>query len=285
MKSVLITGAARGIGRATSLRLARAGWQVHAGVRKAADGEALVAELGSGASGEIVPLTFDVTDDAAVAALPESLPETLDAVVNNAGIVIDGPVESLTSENLRMQFNVNVVGPVAVTRAVLPKIRAGKGRIVFVSSVSGLISTPWTGAYNSSKFALEGMADALRLELRPWGIPVSLVEPANTKTDMWDGAQDMFDAGVKGLTDEERELYDGHLKGVRRTLGMMQKTASPVEGVAGTIEKALTAKRPRARYIVGIPAKIQVVASGLTPRPILDAALAKATGVPGKPKS
>lgn len=285
MSSVLITGAGRGIGRATSLRLARAGWTVHAGVRKAEDGTALVAELGDGAAGKIEPVILDVTDDAAIAAVAAELPDRLDAVINNAGIVIDGPVESLTTDRLQEQFAVNVSGPVAVTRAVLPKIRAAGGRVVFVSSVSGRISTPWTGAYNSSKFALEGIADALRIELRPWKIPVSLVEPANTQTDMWGGAQEMFDAGVEGMTDEERALYGGHMKGMRRTLGIMQKTASPVDGVAKAIEHALTAKRPRARYVVGAPAKAQVISAGLTPRPVLDFVLAAATGVPRRAKT
>jgi NAD(P)-dependent dehydrogenase (short-subunit alcohol dehydrogenase family) len=283
MNSVLITGAGRGIGRATTLRLATSGWKVFAGVRKIEDGEALVAELGE-AIGEIVPVVLDVTDDTAIAAAAESLPDSLDAVVNNAGIVIDGPVESLTRERLRDQFDVNVIGAVAVTRAVLPKIRAAKGRIVFISSVSGRISTPWTGAYGSSKFALEGMADALRLELRPWKIKVALIEPANTETDLWGDAQKQFDAGVDAMTDAERALYGGHMKGVRRTLGLMNKTASPVEGVAETIENALTAKRPRARYVVGIPAKVQVISAALTPRPLLDVVLAKATGVPRKAK-
>jgi NAD(P)-dependent dehydrogenase (short-subunit alcohol dehydrogenase family) len=282
MSSVLITGAGRGIGKATTLRLATSGWTVYAGVRKPEDGEALVAELGTTSAGEIIPVTLDVADEASVDALAAALPDTLDGVVNNAGIAVDGPVESLTRERLRQQYEVNVFGAVGVTRAVLPKIRAAKGRIVFISSVSGRISTPWTGAYNSSKFALEGIADALRLELRPWKIHVSLVEPANTKTDMWESAQEVFDAGVAGMTDDERRLYDGHMKGVRRTLGMMLKTASPVEGVAESVESALNAKRPRARYVVGVPAKVQVASSAVTPRPLLDFVLAKAMGVPRK---
>lgn len=281
MKTVLITGAGRGIGRATSLRLARAGWQVYAGVRKPEDGAALVDELGS-ASGMIEPVELDIADDSSVAALAAKLPDALDAVVNNAGIVIDGPVESLTSERLREQFNVNVVGQVAVARAVMPKIRAAGGRIVFVSSVSGRVSTPWTGAYNSSKFAIEGMADAMRIELSPWKIPVVLVEPANTQTDMWGEAQTMFDAGVAGMSEHERELYTGHMKGMRRTLGLMQKTAKPVETVAATIEKTLTARRPKARYIVGAPAKLQAWSAHLTPTRVLDFVLARATGVPRK---
>ncbi len=280
MKTVLITGAGRGIGKTAALRMARAGWHVYAGVRKPEDGVALVAELGEGSPGAIEPVELDVADDASVAALAEKLPETLDGVVNNAGIAIDGPVEALTQERMREQFDVNVVGQAAVTRAVLPKIRAGRGRIVFVSSVSGRIATPWTGAYNASKFAIEGLGDSLRIELRPWKIPVSLIEPANTKTDMWDTAQDVFDEGVAAMSDSERELYKGHMKGMRRTLGMMQKTASPAEGVAKQIEKALTASRPRARYVVGFGAKAQAIGGAITPRPILDLVLATATGVP-----
>lgn len=282
MKTVLITGASRGIGRTTALRLANAGWHVYAGVRKPADGAALVAELGAQASGKIEAVELDITDDASIAALAERLPDRLDAVVNNAGIAVDGPVESLTGDRLREQFAVNVVGQSLVTRTVLEKIRAAGGRIVFVSSVSGRVSTPWTGAYNASKFAIEGLADALRIELRPWKIPVSLVEPANTRTDMWESAQEVFDQGVAEMSERERELYGGHIKGMRRTLGMMLKTASPPEGVAASIEKALTASRPRARYVVGLPAKLQATSAKFTPRPLLDFVLATATGVPRK---
>lgn len=281
--SVLITGAGRGIGRVTALRLAEAGWTVFAGARNFADGEALAAEIAGSTTGSIVPVQLDVTDDASIAAAAAALPDRLEAVVNNAGIAIDGPVESLTRQRLAEQFEVNLFGAVAVTRAVLPRIRAAGGRIVFVSSVSGRIATPWTGAYNASKFALEGLADSLRIELRPWKIPVVLVEPANTKTDMWDGAIDVFEAGVAAMSDDERALYSGHMKGMRRTLTMMQKTAAPAGTVAESIQTALTSKRPRARYVVGAPAKLQVVGAALTPRPMLDFVLAKTTGVPRKP--
>ncbi|MGB0871939.1 MAG: SDR family oxidoreductase [Solirubrobacterales bacterium] len=278
MKSVLITGAARGIGRASALHFASKGWNVYAGVRNSADGEALVSEGGDA----IVPLTLDVTNDEQIAALGDVLPDRLDALVNNAGIAIDGPVEALTRERLRQQFEVNVDGQVAVTRAVLPKLRAAQGRIVFISSVSGRIATPWTGAYNASKYAIEAIADALRMELRPWKIRVSLVEPVNTATDMWGLAGDVFDETMAGMTAEEVALYAGHAKGMKRTIGMMQKTAVPVERVVKRIDAALTARHPKARYPVGATARAQLLLAAVSPTPIQDRVLALATGVPRK---
>lgn len=277
MPTVLVTGASRGIGRTTALRLAAAGWDVLAGVRRAEDGEALLADA---PAGRLTPILLDVADDAQIAALDDLLPPTLDAVVNNAGIVVPGPLEAVSSADLRTQFEVNVVGAAAVTRAVLPRIRAARGRIVFVSSVSGRLSTPMTGAYNASKFALEGLADAWRVELRPWGIRVSLVEPAMTDTDLWRLADETNDAAEAALSPAHRELYAAHIAGFRKTIPLMQRMAKPVDGAAAAIERALTARRPRARYVVGRDAHAQAVLGELTPTPLRDALFARATGVP-----
>lgn len=269
MRSVLVTGASRGIGRATAERLVALGWTVYAGVR-AADH----APAGTTA------VLLDVTDDAQVAALADALPERLDAVVNNAGVVVAGPVEALTTEDLRRQLDINVVGQVAVTKAVLPKLRAAGGRVVFVSSVSGRIATPLTGAYNASKFALEALADCLRMELRPWGIPVSLVEPGAIDTDMWQTAPEMIEETNGAMAPEYQELYAAHVDGMRKTVRFVQKQASPPKTVVAAIEKALTAEKPKARYVVGADSKAQLAAKAVLPTRVMDAFLAGGTGVP-----
>jgi NAD(P)-dependent dehydrogenase (short-subunit alcohol dehydrogenase family) len=277
--AVLITGASRGIGRATAMRLASKGWDIVATVRRAEDGGQLIAEA---PAGKVQAVQLDVTDAGQVEQLAGHLPNRLDAVVNNAGIVVPGPLESLTTGQFRYQLEVNVIGPLAVTNAVLPKLRSSRGRVVFVSSLSGRISTPMTGAYSASKFAVEAIADAWRLELKPWGISVCVVEPAMTDTDMWRNAPEQQNSTESQMAPEHRELYRKHLNGVRRTIPRLQRMAKPVEGVAATIEVALTASRPKARYVVGLDAKAQAAITALLPQRVKDAALAMATGTPSK---
>lgn len=279
MPTVLLTGASRGIGHASALKLAEGGWDVFAGVRRAEDGESLVA---AAPAGRITPLVLDVTDAEQTAALDRALPERVDALVNNAGIVVPGPVEGLKMEELRHQLEVNVVGQVAVTQALLGRLRASRGRIVFVSSIGGRFSSPMMGAYSASKFALEGLADALRMELRPWGVAVALIEPGAIDTDLWRRAPDTARDTENALGPELRELYAGHLSGIKKTIPRMQKQASSAEIVATAVERALTAARPRARYLVGTDARLQAVVGTALPTRASDAVIARFTGVPSK---
>jgi NAD(P)-dependent dehydrogenase (short-subunit alcohol dehydrogenase family) len=275
MPSVLVTGASRGIGRAAALRLADAGFDVYAATRQASDAASLVAE----GRPRLMPITLDITSAADIAALNDVLPDTLDGVVNNAGIVVGGPLEALPLDALRQQLEVNVIGQVAVTQAVLPRLRAAKGRLVFVSSVSGLIVTPTMGAYNASKFAIEAIADVFRLELAPWGIRVVSVLPAQTDTDLWRTADEVLETAAGLMDPTQRELYAEHIEGMRRAIPKSQKAAAPVAVVVAAIEKALTTSRPRARYIVGAAPRAQVALTRVMPTPVLDAVLRKAAGI------
>src|SRR5262245_24828778 len=219
MPSVLVTGAGRGIGRSIVQYLAGRGWDVVAGVRNEQDAAAVTALDPQ----RISSVILDVTDAGHIAALDKSLPQRLDAVVNNAGIVVSGPMEAVTPDEWRKQLEINVIGALAVTQAVLPRLRESRGRVVFISSVNGQLSMPLVGAYAASKFALEAAADAMRMELRPWHIGVSIVEPAQTDTDMWRTADAMVEETVAGLTPAHRDLYAKHISGFKKTIPLSQK--------------------------------------------------------------
>jgi NAD(P)-dependent dehydrogenase (short-subunit alcohol dehydrogenase family) len=276
MPSVLVTGASRGIGRSIAEHLASRGWEVIAGVRSQQDADAVVSLNPQRISSVIV----DVTDAGHLAALAESLPERLDGIVNNAGVVVSGPMETVTPENWRKQLDVNVIGQLAVTQAVLPRLRRSRGRIVFISSVNGRLSMSLIGAYCASKFALEAAADALRMELRPWHIAVSIVEPAQTDTDMWRTADAMAADVEAALTAEQRSLYGKHIAGMKKTIPISQKLAVPTQKVAAVVEEALTARRPRARYVVGAGPKLQVALMTNLPTWARDRVLRRVAGQP-----
>jgi NAD(P)-dependent dehydrogenase (short-subunit alcohol dehydrogenase family) len=262
MPSVLVTGAGRGIGRSITEYLARHGWDVVAGVRTQQDADAIVAVDPQ----RISAVLLDVTDSQQVAALDQALPARLDAVVNNAGIAVAGPMEAVTTEDWRKQLDVNVIGQLAVTRAVLPRLRASRGRVVFISSVNGQLAFPLMGAYCASKFAIEAAAEAMRMELRPWGVAVVVVEPAQTDTDMWQTAPEMVQQTEAALSPANRELYARHIVGFSKRIPLSQKLAVPPEKVSAVVERALTAARPRPRYVVGAAPKAQ--AAVLTKLPI-----------------
>jgi NAD(P)-dependent dehydrogenase (short-subunit alcohol dehydrogenase family) len=276
MPVVLVTGAARGIGRTITEHLARRGWDVIAGVRSATD----AASVNAANPGRITPVILDVTDAGHVARLDSELPARLDGVVNNAGIAVIGSMETVTSESWRRQFEVNVIGQMAVTRAVLPRLRDSGGRIVFIASVNGRLAMPMMGAYCASKFALEAAAAAIRMELRPWRIPVSLVEPAQTDTDMVRTADAMVDQMEAGLDARQRALYARHINGFKKRIPVAWRTAAAPETVALVVERALTARRPRARYVVGAAPRLVAALTESLPIPVRDRVLRRVTGQP-----
>jgi NAD(P)-dependent dehydrogenase (short-subunit alcohol dehydrogenase family) len=274
MKSVLITGASTGIGRASALWLDRAGWRVFAGVRREEDAESLSAEASN-----LVPLMLDVTDAAQIAAAAERIASAvgeagLDGLVNNAGIAVPSPLETIPIDEFQQQIEVNLTGQVAVTQAFLPLIRQARGRIVFVSSIGGLIAFPLTGAYHAAKFGIEAVGDVFRRELRSWGISVSIVEPGSIATPIWDrGDQKADEIGAR--TPQREELYGRAIARYRKVIEDTVKRGIPPEKVAEVIEHALDAQRPKARYLVGRDAKVQARLRHLIPTRVFDRILVR----------
>jgi len=246
--SILVTGTSTGIGRAAALELARRGYQVYAGVRRSKDAEDLLAA----AEGKLSPVMLDVTRPEQIAEVArliegESGETGLYGLVNNAGINVTGPLEFLPLDELRRQFEVNLFGQLAVTQALLPLLRKARGRLVNIGSVSGWSAMPLVGPYCASKFALRALNDSLRLELRPWGIFVILVDPGPIATPIWEKVR-RADIGA------ETEITALYGPMIERALAFTEKTVAGAirpERVAGTVVRALESRRPRPRYFVG----------------------------------
>lgn len=275
MPSVLITGASTGIGRAAALRLAGKGWTVLAGVRDREAAESLVADA---PPGSLTALTLDVTDAAQIAAAVAQLPASgLDALVNNAGIGIGGPLELVSSEDLRRQFDVNVFAQVAVTQAMLPALRRASGRIVFISSIGGRVAMAFTAPYAASKHAIEAFGDALRVELRTSGVQVALIEPGSVATPIWDKSR--VEADRISIPAELQAQYGKVPAAMDKVMQDTGRRGVPAEQVAATIERALTSSRMRARYVVGRDAKAMLIVRRLLPDLVFDRIARRALGV------
>ncbi|GAB4012045.1 SDR family oxidoreductase [Nocardioides ultimimeridianus] len=257
----------------TALHLASLGWEVVAGVRTDEAAASLAA-----ASPGVRPVLLDVTDptsvkDAATVVADATGGRGLGGLVNNAGIQAVGPWELLPVDRVRDLLETNVLGQVAVTQAVLPQLRAARGRIVFISSLSGAVALPFLGAYAASKHAVEAIGDSWRRELRPHGIRVALVQPGNIATPIWDKGLDP--AQLDALGPDLRRLYGPGLDFALAQGRHAADTAIPPARVASAIEHALTARRPRQRYLVGTDARVVVRLQRHAPR-LLDRALTAA---------
>ena len=271
--TVLVTGASSGIGEATALHLKELGFDVVAAVRKDADAERLA---GRG----LRTVKLDVTDtDSIEAARDELGGGPLAGLVNNAGIAVAAPLEFLPLDQLRHQLEVNLIGQLAVTQRFLPALRAGQGRIVNVSSIGGRVALPLVGAYHASKFALEAISDTLRRELLSQGVDVIVIEPGGVKTPIWTKGDELATELAADLPPEGRRLYGSLIAAIRKqTAKIATETGVEPRVVAEAIGHALTAKRPRARYLVGRDAKMRAPVAAVLPDRLMDRIVARTLG-------
>lgn len=249
-KTIVITGCSTGFGRATALHMLRSGWRVFATVRQKVDQAALLEEAARlGYRESLLPVLCDITDAAQVAKLRQTVSETvnvLDALVNNAGTAFAAPLELLELDDLRQQFEINVVAQVSVTQAFLPLLKAAKGRIINISSISGRYSAPVIGPYAASKYALEALSDALRVEMAPFGVQVILIEPGSGATHIWATSRQRSEK----LNAHRDGPYGPLLARTERIINHSEKHGFAPELVAATIAQALSAPRPKTRYLV-----------------------------------
>lgn len=279
--SVVISGASSGIGEACAIYLGKLGYQVFAGVRREADGEALKRKTLERA----IPIIFDVTDEASIKTAVKTVqlslePNQLTGLVNNAGIVTAGPLEFIPISELRKQLEVNVLGQIAVTQAFLPLLRKSVGRVINIGSDSGRVSAPLLGPYCASKFAMEALTDALRMELQPWGIAVSIIEPGVVTTPIWEKSIDQAEQIWECLPEQARNLYFPTLDAIRKTAKKSGQHGISAEIVAKAVARALAVKRPKARYVVGMDAQINILLTKIMPERVLDKLIALHLGLP-----
>jgi NAD(P)-dependent dehydrogenase (short-subunit alcohol dehydrogenase family) len=271
--TVLVTGASTGIGEAATLHLKELGFDAVGAVRKDEDAERLRSQ-------GVRTVKLDVTDVASIEAARAELGDgPLAGLVNNAGVAVAGPLEFLPLDQLRHQLEVNVVGQVAVVQKFLPALRAGRGRIVNVSSIGGRVALPLVGPYNASKFALEAVSDSLRRELYHHGVDVIVVEPGGVKTPIWRKSTDTAAELEAQMPPEAESLYGPMVDAVRKeSVKIAQETGMEAREVAEAIGRALTAAKPRTRYLVGREAKLRAAAGKLMPDRMMDRAIVRQLG-------
>ncbi len=281
LPAVLITGASTGIGMACALELDRRKFRVFAGVRSEASGD----RLRKNGSSLLTPVMIDVTDSASISAAAAIIKEQiggrgLAGLVNNAGIGVSGPLELVPIEELRRQFEVNVIGHVAVTQAVLPLLRIARGRIVNIGSINGALASPYLGPYAASKFAMEAVTDALRMELRTWGIRVSIVEPGPIATPIWEKSFAAADRLANTIPSQAMALYNPDLTVVRKNIAKIANQAEPVDIVVRAVVHALTAPNPKTRYFLHYRNRLLFRGFKVVPDVIRDWIIRRVMGLP-----
>ncbi len=250
--AVLVTGTSRGLGKSIALKLNELGYKVFAGIRNPKDGD----QYKKNYSNQIIPVLLDVTQSESInAAYDHIIAEVgqtgLVGLVNNAGVAMFGPVEQIPIEEVEQQFNVNVFGVIAVTQKFLPLLRKAKGRIINISSINGELSIPTSGIYSASKFALEAISDALRMELKPWGINVSVIQPGVTATDIRTNSMDNWGKRQAQLSEENQKLYGTLYDNTCAMMENIEKNAAVHEDLTNCVVEALTDDKPFARKMAG----------------------------------
>ena len=276
----MVTGASSGIGRASALKLDQAGYRVFAGVRQESDAQRLRQQ----ASPLLTPVLLDVTNEALIAAMVSQVAEAVDdtrlvGLVNNAGIAVPAPLEVIPLSELRRQFEVNVIGQVAVTQAVLPLLRKAHRRIINVGSVASRMTFPFAGALSASKSAFESLNAALRMELPPWGIHVILVTPATVRTPGGDKLQHDSEEILRTIPEQDARRYATPLRAFVEAFSKQEATGSPPEVVAEVILQALVEKTPRTEYPVGRGSRLLPLLARLLPTRVLDRVRVQALGL------
>jgi NAD(P)-dependent dehydrogenase (short-subunit alcohol dehydrogenase family) len=263
--TVLVTGASTGIGEATALHLRELGFDVMAGVRRDEDRDRLSAT-------GVRAVKLDVTDAGQIEAVRQEIGDRpLSGLVNNAGIAVAAPLEFIPLDRLRQQLEVNLIGQVAVTQAMLPALRRARGRIVNVTSIGGRMALPLMGPYAASKFGLEAVSDSLRRELRQFGVDVIVIEPGGVKTPIWAKGSTLADEMLADMPAEGERLYGSMMSALRKqTEKIAEQTGLDPREVAEVIAMALTKSRPRARYLVGREAKVQAQLAKRLPDRMMD---------------
>ncbi len=280
-KRVLVTGASSGIGRATALRLSDEGMHVFAACRKAEDGQAL---KNAAKAGSLTPILLDVTSPASIEACREmvatSLNGGLDGLVNNAGVGTSGPMEAFALDAVRAAFEVNVFGQLAVIQAFLPLLLPRRGRIVNLGSVGAHITIPFGGVLCGSKAAFESFSDALRLELRPLGLHVSIIQPGSISTPAVGKTLGGTEDAIAKWPEAARSRYGAMFRIFSLRATARETAGSPPEVVTEAILHALTAETPRTRYAVGKDARMLSILPRLLPDRVLDWLRLKMLGLP-----
>ena len=269
-KTIVITGCSSGFGRLTALQLARQGWHVFGTVRKDDDKENLINALEDVYKEHLTPVVCDITNTEQVAHLAQTVAAAtphLNALLNNAGTAFAAPLELLSMEDLTAQFDINVVAQMRVTQALLPLLKSAKGTIINVSSVNGKISTPIVGAYAASKFALEAISDALRLELAPFGVRVVVIEPSSSPTNIW---QTSMRRSLEKMELHREGEYAKLLITFEKLANVLSKRGFPPQRFVDTVVRILTSPKPRTRYVVPRSAAIDVTLRRFLPDRIFD---------------